>query len=181
MYLWLSREHALAIQQQALAESPNEICGIIVGRGQRATKVIPLPNIAENPSQHYRLDDLAFTNTFFQIQREGLSLLAFYHSHPKGDSIPSPTDIKHAAYPDIPYIIIGLRHEPRFAAWLIRRDEVKSVELYIGTEIPLQAPKQLSQAQRIAIIVAVVIAFAFMIILSLSLLPPAPIILKSVP
>ncbi|MBZ0279650.1 MAG: M67 family metallopeptidase [Anaerolineae bacterium] len=181
MYLWLSREHAQTIQQHALDASPCEVCGIIAGLNQRTSKVIPLPNIADNPQQNYHIDDCAFSEVFFQLQREGLSLLAFYHSHPTGDPIPSPTDIKQVTYDDVPYLIIGLRREPSFAAWSIQWDKVTPVDLYIGNQIPFQAEPSFSQVQRIAIIMAVAIAFAFMIILSLSLLPPAPIIITSVP
>lgn len=176
MRLWLSREHAQAIQQHAQDEVPREACGIVAGKHERATQIIPLPNIAENPNQHYLVDPQTFSAAFFQLQREGLSLLAFYHSHPTGDPIPSQTDIKQASYSDTPYLIVGLRHKPRFAAWTIEQDKVTPVDLYIGTDMPAQVEAYFSPAQRTAIIVAVVIAFAFMIILSLSLLPPAPII-----
>lgn len=180
MHLWLSRDHAQTIADHALAEKPREACGVVFGSNDRASQVIPLTNIAADPNHNYRIDDQALAEAFFRAQREGQSIVAFYHSHPVGDPIPSPVDVQQANYPTTPYLIVGLRNEPRFAAWLIQSHQVTPVDLYIGTEPPPNSPS-LSQAQKTAIIVAAVIAFAFMIILSLSLLPPAPVIVTPIP
>jgi proteasome lid subunit RPN8/RPN11 len=173
--IWLSEEHARQIVQHAQAERPREACGIIGGIGERAHHVIPVANLASDPQHEYRLDDQALAGAMRGLNRQGLSIIAFYHSHPSGDPIPSPVDIAQAAYPDTPYLIVGLRQgEPKLAGWNIKYGEVMPVELHIGTQPPPLSDDPLSGAQKAAIVLSALIAFVFMLILSVTLLPPAP-------
>jgi proteasome lid subunit RPN8/RPN11 len=176
MRLWMTSTQAKMIAQQAMDNRLEEVCGIIAGVGEQVREIIPIQNTASYPAHFFRLDEPSFTQAMFDIERTGLSLIGIYHSHPNGDPIPSPVDIQQATYPDTAYLIVGLRQgEPRLAAWQIRPGEVNRIELHIGTQAP--PPQQtLSKAEKTAIILAALIAFVFMLILSLSLLPPAPII-----
>ncbi|MBI5669776.1 MAG: M67 family metallopeptidase [Chloroflexi bacterium] len=174
--------HALA--RYARDAAPQEACGLLAGVREQVEEVIPIPNAAADPVHHYRLDDVIFARTLMQLEARGLELLAIYHSHPNGDPIPSPTDVRQATFPDTPYVIIGLYNgEARLAAWRVRYGEVTPVEVYVG--LPGTAPAvreaKLSRAQIIAILISAILAFAFMIILSLSLLPPAPVIVTPLP
>jgi proteasome lid subunit RPN8/RPN11 len=45
------------------------------------------------------MEPRAQLRAFEQIEAAGQEILAIFHSHPKGPSVPSPTDIKEAAYP----------------------------------------------------------------------------------
>lgn len=180
MRLWLTPEQAEQIGRHALDERPDEACGIIGGVGERAHQIVPIPNRATNPRHHFYLDEKAFTEALFDFQRKGLSLIGIYHSHPKGEPIPSPVDIRQAAYPDTAYIVVGLKHgKPKLAAWNILVDRVNPVELYIGFDRPEPQDPPLSKAQKIVIIMAAVVAFLFVLFVSLSLLPPAPLITPS--
>ncbi len=161
-------------------EYPHEACGVIGGVDDKALTIVPLSNISPEPQHHYHIDDTGLTTTLFDLQNKGWSLIGFYHSHPTGDPIPSPTDIQQATYPNTPYVIIGLRQrdDPSIAAWEMTYGKVTPVELNIGTlqPNPSDAVRGLSSAQRVAIILGAAVAFIFMIILSVTLLPPAPII-----
>jgi proteasome lid subunit RPN8/RPN11 len=182
MRLWLTPALAEKIARHALDLRLEEVCGVIAGVGEQAHQVIAIKNVANDPEHHFRLDERIFTQAMFDIERAGLSLIGIYHSHPNGDPIPSQTDIQQAHYSDTAYLIVGLRHgEPRLACWEIRPGEVNPVELHISPKAPLPQQQGLSRAEKTAIILAAVIAFAFMIILSLSLLPPAPIIVTPLP
>jgi len=182
MRLWLTPAQADSIGRHALDERPQEACGLIAGIGEQAHEIIPMANVADEPQHQFRLDDEQFTKTMFDLERAGLSLIGIYHSHPSGDPIPSQIDIREAAYPDTAYVIVGLRDSgARLAAWDIRILEVNPVELYVGINPPPPQDPPLSRAEKTAIIVAAVVAFIFMLILSLSLLPPAPIIMTPVP
>jgi proteasome lid subunit RPN8/RPN11 len=182
MRLWMTPEQTHQLVEYARAERPAEACGLLVGSGEQVHEIIPLRNIAQNPAHHYRIDDEAYGRAFFQAQKRGLAVIAFYHSHPTGDPMPSDEDIRQAYYPDIPYVIIGLRQgRTRLAAWQMRCGQVNPVEVIINLEAPPPAEAPLSRAQKTAIILSAIIVFAFMIILSLSLLPPAPIIVTPVP
>lgn len=184
MRLCLEEAQARLLAQHVLDVVPEEACGILAGVGEQVHEVIPIPNIADNPEHLYRLDDEVFAHALLNLEARGLELLGIYHSHPKGDPIPSPTDVRQATFPDTPYVIVGLRGgEPHLAAWRMQYGEVMQVELYVG--LPSAAPRSrdytLSRAQTIAIILSAILAFAFIIIVSLSLLPPAPVIVTPLP
>ncbi len=183
MYLCFSREQAQFIVDQAIQGIPNEVCGVIAGTEDYQVKeIIPLPNAASQPERQFRIEDKALSDTLFHIHRSRLTLLGFYHSHPKSDPVPSVQDVQQANYPDVAHLIVSLNHtEPRLNAWSIRLQQVEPVELYIDTQPPLNTNDKLSEAQKAAIILSAIIAFIFMIVLSLSLLPPAPIIPPSLP
>jgi proteasome lid subunit RPN8/RPN11 len=175
--LCLSEAHAREIVQHALRDAPREACGVLAGKAGIVQRVVPLPNAAANPENQYLIDPPAYIRTLAELERDGLALVGFYHSHPKGDPIPSPTDIRDAAYPDAVYVIIGLRGAmPTLLAWRIRYGQVESVE--ISSQIPTEiyVDSAFSRAQKFAIILSAVLALLFFLLLALSLLPPAPVI-----
>lgn len=175
MTLWLTDEQAQAIVHHVRGELPQEACGLLAGRAGRIERIIPAANAATDPLRYYKIDDKALVQAMFEIERSGLTLAGIYHSHPNSDPIPSQTDIAQAAYPDVVYLIVGLRAgTPRLSGWYIRRHEVEPVRLHIGASPPEQQPSTLSKSHKAAILISMIVAFVFMIVLSLSLLPPAP-------
>lgn len=177
MQLWLKPALAQSIIEHARKEQPNECCGVIIGNGIAAERVVHIANVADEPQHHYRMDDQALLQAMFEAQRQNLEVTGFYHSHPKSDPIPSQTDIQLASYPDTTYVIASLKNgEGRLAAWSIKRDRVAPIELIVSAEKPKQEAAQLTIIQKRAIIASAIIAFIFMLVLSLSLLPPAPVI-----
>jgi proteasome lid subunit RPN8/RPN11 len=181
--LWLTNAQSESIVQHALRDTPHEACGILAGSRERVERIIPVANVAPDPQHHFRLDDQALANWLFTLPREGLSIVGFYHSHPNGHPIPSQTDIQQAAYPDLMWLIVGLKGgQPRLAAWHIHMGEVMPVDIHIGNQPPEMDNRQtLSPAQKVAIVLSMLIAFIFMLVLSLSLLPPAPIVVNGTP
>jgi desampylase len=174
-YLLLSSEQARAIARHALEDAPREACGIIGGSDDRASVIVPVPNVAPDPITTYRLDDTVLGRTLMQFHAQGLSLIGFYHSHPANAPIPSRMDIHLATYPDTAYLIVGLGSgTPEFAAWEMNAGEVYALPLHIGENPPSSDNRPLSRAQKAAIIIGALVAFAIMLIISLSLLPPAP-------
>jgi len=47
----------------------------------------------------FRMDPKAQLRAMEQIEAEGLEMIAIFHSHPRGPSVPSPTDLNEAVYP----------------------------------------------------------------------------------
>lgn len=183
MRLWLTEAHIQAIVQQAMAEAPCEACGVIGGAGECADHIVSLPNVAADPQHFYKLDTTALEHTVRKFRNDGLSLIGIYHSHPRGEPILSPTDVQHAPPLSVTHLVIGLRHaEPRLAAWRVHDGQVDRVELHVGAHPPNSKPDaSLSRAQKAAIITSAVIAFILVLIISLSLLPPAPVIVTATP
>jgi proteasome lid subunit RPN8/RPN11 len=171
--LWLTQAQADRLIGYARQESPNEVCGILAGIEHRVMDIVPITNAASDPQRTYYMDERELARALMTLEARSLSLLAFYHSHPNGDPIPSPVDVQHAYYPDTPYLIVGLRSHPQIAAWLLRYGQTTPVPVHIGLNPP-EASARMTKAQKVAILISALIAFALLIVLSLSLLPPAP-------
>jgi proteasome lid subunit RPN8/RPN11 len=175
-YLWLTEEQAKQIASHARDAAPLEACGLIAGEANRARLVIPVENIAKEPQTRFLMDVAALSKHLPALDTAGLHLMGFYHSHPDGEPIPSPTDVGEVTYPDVVHVIVGLKYrEPRLAAWSIQHGRVARVELHIGDHPPEsnQNPP-LSRAQQAAVIITALIALSIVVVVSLYLLPPAP-------
>ena len=105
--LRMSAEIAAQIVEHAQSGYPDEVCGLVVGRGDVATAAYPGRNISPTPAVTYELDHDTLTR-MIDFEDAGLELTAIYHSHPHGPGTPSPTDIAHAFYPDSVYLIVSL-------------------------------------------------------------------------
>lgn len=175
--LWLTETQARQVVQHAQDEAPAEACGIIAGRGSRALKVLPIPNCAESPHTRYQFDAAAYVRAMFEIQAEGMELIAIYHSHPNGAPLPSQTDLREARYGRTPYLIIGLENgAARLAAWSLHQMRAEPVPLHIGLNPPEHWLEQrlLSRAQMAAIFISAALALVLMLVAATALLPPAP-------
>lgn len=175
MYLWLTPSQAKTLFQQAQQAAPAEICGLISGQNGQALEIVPINNIAADPSMRYHLNPEQQAKALIRFQKQKRDLLAIYHSHPAGDPIPSPVDIREAAYPDAIHLIIGLGSiEPRLGAWHIA-DDVTPIDIYVSHTRPTVRPTPpLTPAQRTLVVLTLVITFLAVIAISLYLLPPAP-------
>lgn len=173
--IWLTNAQSKILVQYAINASPEEACGLIVGKDGQVKEIIPTSNVADDPTCRYQIDPAVLALQLPRLEREGLDLLAFYHSHPNHDAIPSPVDIREAAYPNTAYVIIGLKNnEATLAAWRIRQGIVEPVILHLGDTEPDFEDTKLSPLQQIAVLLSAFIATGLLIIISLNLLPAAP-------
>jgi proteasome lid subunit RPN8/RPN11 len=125
------------ITQLAMAdrdsEAPEEICGLIVGRHRMAEDVYPITNILHSPNR-YRMDPVEELRVLQTIEQNDGELLAIYHSHPKGPSFPSETDIAEITFPDAIYLIWA----PKAGEWQCRGFTISNGGLQ---EIPIHVVK----------------------------------------
>ena len=103
----MSAEIAAQIVAHARGGYPDEVCGLLAGRGEVATAAYPGRNISPTPAVTYELDHNTLARVF-DFEDAGLELVAIYHSHPRGPETPSPTDIAHAYYSESVYLILSL-------------------------------------------------------------------------
>jgi len=100
-----------ALWAHAGRDAPRECVGAIGGHlrgaGAQAAALYPLPNIAPDPERTYLADPGHLLRALRAMQLGGLTLVALYHSHPRGPAWPSDTDSRLAAYP-VPYVIADL-------------------------------------------------------------------------
>lgn len=113
----------------AAACLPEEACGILVGQGSRAEKVIPVTNELHSPVR-FRMAPLEQLDALIWLEDRGLDLLAIFHSHPTGPAMPSETDIAEFYYPGSAVIILS----PADPVWQLRAFRIESGRV---SEIPI--------------------------------------------
>ena len=111
-HITVRRAHVEEMFAHARACAPEECCGLVGGRGARASSVYRLRNVARDAHVAYE----AAPEELFAAQREmrarGEELVGIYHSHPRAhEPAPSVADVRLAFYPSAVYFIIGFAHE----------------------------------------------------------------------
>ena len=175
MQLWLSRPQVTQLLQHARAQAPREACGLLGSLDGRVARVVPIANVADIPERRFELDAQHMVHTVFEFKRDGLELCAIWHSHPHGEPLPSPEDIREVSWPEACQLIIGTgSRQPQLAAWRIAEGEVDRVPLHVGNTLPeVDYPKE-TPMQRSAIWISAIAAVVLLLWLALTLLPPAP-------
>ena len=114
----------------AVAELPNEACGLLAGAGGRIEHVFRMVNADQSPMT-YRLDPGEQFRVFDEIERRGWDLAAIYHSHTHTDAYPSPTDRRQALYPEAVYVLVSLKdpEAPVLRAFRIVDEKVEEREV----------------------------------------------------
>ena len=104
-----------AMVSQALAERPNECCGLLAGvvvEGiGKVSRHYPLVNAAASPVL-YESDPRSMFEAVRAMSRENLDVLAVYHSHPTSPPLPSRTDLARNYSEDVVNLIISLITDP---------------------------------------------------------------------
>lgn len=95
------------IEVHAREGKPQEVCGILRGRGNKAFELVRGQNIASDPVNDYVIDAQTLLRQF-DFEEEGDEMVAVYHSHPISPAYPSASDAWSAHYPDLAYIICSL-------------------------------------------------------------------------
>jgi [CysO sulfur-carrier protein]-S-L-cysteine hydrolase len=127
----ISRDLYDELVAHAVADAPNECCGMVASRDGEAIKVFRAANTAASPLR-YEIDGAEQYRIQMEIDDQGLDLGAIYHSHTRTDPYPSQTDINLAFYPDALYIIVGLAgDQAEVKAYEIRDGKVADAELTV--------------------------------------------------
>lgn len=106
----LPRTLADEIIRHAREGAPEEVCGVVRGRGLHAYEVARGTNIAEERIENYTVDPQTLLLQF-EFEDAGDEMMGIYHSHPVSDAYPSATDAWNAHYPDSIYFICSLEDE----------------------------------------------------------------------
>ena len=94
--------------EQAKAQAPIEVCGILAGNDSKAEKLYKMTNV-NNSSNHFMMEPKEQFAAVKDIRSAGLEMLAIYHSHPESPAGPSAEDIRLALTPDVIYVIVSLQ------------------------------------------------------------------------
>ena len=97
-----------AIRRHGEETFPHECCGALVGRDDRVTGVVALPNTTEEgPRRRFLVRPSDYREAERRASELGGELLGFYHSHPDHPARPSQYDLDHA-WPTFAYIIVSV-------------------------------------------------------------------------
>ena len=95
----------------ALDKDPEECCGLLVGRGDSATRLRRIRNVHESLSNRFSMDPLDVIEAERDADGRGEEFVAIYHSHTYSQGYPSDTDVRNATengWTDPFYVLISL-------------------------------------------------------------------------
>jgi proteasome lid subunit RPN8/RPN11 len=114
-----------ALAEHALAEQPNEACGLVVFRDGVAERYEPGVNAAASP---YRFDLQMSDPEIWFLEDDG-SELGIFHSHLSSPPRPSRTDVENIGlWQGRPYLIYTVR-TGELAAWRIENSAIEQLPI----------------------------------------------------
>ncbi len=91
----------------ALADLPNESCGLVAFSNEHPVKVFRGTNVLDSPTR-FRMADAEVVRAIEEMDRHKWHMGAIYHSHPSSPAMPSDTDLDEANWPDALMLIVSL-------------------------------------------------------------------------
>ncbi len=114
MKITLKRSDFNKIYEHALAERPDEACGLVAGTEadgvKKIEKVYLLTNI-DHTNEHFSIDPREQLSSIKDMRANGLVPLGNWHSHPESPSRPSDEDKRLANDSRASYLILSLAEE----------------------------------------------------------------------
>lgn len=84
-----------------------ECCGLLSGSDETITRALPARNAAENPAASYEIAPQEIVRMLRDMRESKLEFLGIYHSHPRSENAPSPSDLSLAYYSEAVYFIFS--------------------------------------------------------------------------
>lgn len=92
MVVHISRDVLKQILAQAAAVPDAEVCGLLLGMGERIIEARVADNVADDPARRFELDPAVLIAAHRTARAGGAQILGHYHSHPGGSTEPSACD-----------------------------------------------------------------------------------------
>ncbi|MBQ7841175.1 MAG: M67 family metallopeptidase [Lachnospiraceae bacterium] len=132
----ISKQDYKKIVDHAVAQLPNEACGLIAGKTDGADKRIEKVYLLTNTDQsreHFSLDPKEQLAAIKDMRSLGYIPLGNWHSHPETPSRPSEEDKRLAYDKNASYLILSLmeRENPVLNSFHIEGTDAKKEELII--------------------------------------------------
>ncbi|MEJ2684471.1 MAG: M67 family metallopeptidase [Candidatus Sulfobium sp.] len=111
---------------------PDEACGVLAGEKNVVQKIYEMTNAEPSPVSYF-MDPKEQFSAMKEMRREGLHMVAIYHSHPGSPAYPSAKDVSLAFYADSLYMIVGLsyRDKPEVRVFRIVEGNVSETEIEV--------------------------------------------------
>ena len=126
--------------EHALADLPNECCGIIAAKDSQPVRLYRARNAEASPFR-YNIHPEDLLHITREIDDNDWQVLVIYHSHVASEAYPSPTDIRLSQWPgmdppveifqDAYYVLVSLkdRAAPVVRAFRINAGQVTEEDL----------------------------------------------------
>jgi [CysO sulfur-carrier protein]-S-L-cysteine hydrolase len=135
--LTISAELRSKIIAHALADHPDEACGVIAGPAgrDRPERFIPMLNAERSPT-FYRFDSMEQLRVWRDMDDRDEEPVVIYHSHTATEAYPSRTDISYASEPDAHYVLVSTRDagRPEFRSFRIVDGAVTEEDVLVVPE-----------------------------------------------
>lgn len=127
MTLKIKNEDLKKIINHCLEASPEECCGLLIGRKIQDEIIIEKVKITKNIYPYdkrvgYVVDPLEYLDAEREAEREKLEVVGVYHSHIGLQPSPSMRDLEQAI-PGYIYLIISVSYTPTFKAWILEEEK----------------------------------------------------------
>lgn len=107
--------------EHAAQGRPEEVVGVLAGEydegRSRVERRYRAENAATRPRVRYEIAPEEELGVLEAIDDDGLDVVGFYHSHPRGPLEPSAVDAELAAWPGYSYVIVSLESEAEVGSW----------------------------------------------------------------
>lgn len=123
-----------AMRRHARVRQPQEACGLLCGRDGRVAWTIGIPNAERSPFR-FRMQPAAQWRAFQRMEAAGLELVGIYHSHPRGPSTPSATDIAECMYPVAQVILAPINGRWQARAFQIAGGNVTEIHIQVLPQV----------------------------------------------
>ncbi len=128
------------IRNHALAELPNEACGLIAGKeadGVKKVEKVYLLTNTDQSEEHFSLDPKEQLAAVKDMRQNGFVPLGNWHSHPSSPSRPSDEDKRLAYDSKASYMIMSLmdRENPVLNSFRIAGNISEKEEMVISDEL----------------------------------------------
>jgi proteasome lid subunit RPN8/RPN11 len=137
--LFRDRSQLDALLEDALSCEGEERCGLILGEEggdpgdpealRRVLEVVAARNVHPEPSRSYEIDPEALFRVHRAAREGGPHLLGAWHSHPRGEAVPSRRD-RELAWPGYAYLIVA--PGPKCRCWRLAGDGFLEEEVEAG-------------------------------------------------
>lgn len=148
MVVWFSISARETMVAHCKAFYPLEACGILIGRREGGkwwvVRSVPVPNTeTERAHDRFKISPRDYLRVEKEAQKDGLSVIGFFHSHPDVPPYPSPMDAQFA-WEEFLMVIVGVfkGEKVRVRAHLPRGGQKGFQELPVYTllQSPLLSP-----------------------------------------
>src|SRR5215469_13908137 len=133
--LTISAELRSKIIAHALADHPDEACGVVAGPAgsDQPDRFVPMLNAERSPT-FYRFDSLEQLRVWREMDDRDEEPVVIYHSHTATEAYPSRTDISYASEPEAHYVLVSTADpaETQFRSFRIVDGAVTEEDVAVG-------------------------------------------------